>query len=118
METRSKTSRKNRGPGPLLRQIRYITVHHLAEFGCTPTHKGRVDGPGIELLACLVHTQHSWLHNTVFVGLDGRMHLVEVGVSGALTTRYLWLDKILFLQVVAQGVSGVREALKKGGRKE
>ena len=82
--------------------LRFINVHHLTALGCNLTHLSRIDGPGIELLAFPVHTQHSWLHNTVLV----RLEKFVIGVH-----CYLGFNKILFLQVVAQGVSGVREAL-------
>ena len=92
---------------PILKPILYTDMYNILR--CKPTHLCRNDGPGIQLLAFPVHTQHSWLHNTVFVRVEIFIRRVHC---------YLGFNKILFLQVVAQGVSRVREALNMWSGKE
>ena len=70
-------------------------------------HQGRVDSPGIDLLPLTGHAQDSWLHHSMFVVLDFWVHFVEAGVSRVLPTGYLHFNQTLFIQVVAQCVSGV-----------
>ena len=71
-----------------------------------PAHPGGVDSPGIDLLPLTGHTQDSRLHHSMLVVLDFRVLFVEV-VIRVLPAGYYHFNQTLFIQVVAQCVSGV-----------
>ncbi len=76
------------------------------------TYKAGIDGPSIEHTLVWLHTEDTWLSDSMLVLLDLRVDLVEGGVCGILTARYLDVDQPLLVKVVTKNMGGIRKQLQ------